>query len=733
MIVKTFMKKQKYDFIIGIPSYNNEKTIGFVRDQVILGLKKYYPKNSALILNVDGGSTDDTRKVFLSIKTPKNIYLESKRYSVISGKGMSLHKVFEYVVQYQSHSSMVVDSDLRSISPEWVKSLLDPIMSKKLDLVTPIYSRDRFDGTITKNLAHPMIAALYNYNVPQPIGGDFGFSTPLAKKFLTKNIWDTDVVKFGIDIFMTTVAVAENFKVGAANLGVKIHDPKDPRGLGPMFVQVSSTIFDLMKEYEGVWKNKTQIKQIPILKTANIISEKAPKVKVDIDALIGEFKKKYKYSRNIYEFILYQEELDQLDQISQQEKNNFYFPIDLWTRLVYDFASEYVHGSIQKKNLLDAFMILYYARVASYILEVKSLSESDLDKYLDKTTNSFIKNRKYLFRRWKGIRPVVEEWFKKNTFYCKDFEDIKKLVRIKNKKQLTIGLCLPAKNEEATIGKVVKTLKPLKDKFKLLDEIILIDSCSEDNTVKIAQKEGIDVFSVNNILPSYQIPTDMWGKGENLWKSIYALNTDIILWVDTDIENIHPRFIYGLVGPMLENDHLGFVKAFYRRPLKVDNKLQPTGGGRVTELTARPLINTFYPDLSQILQPLSGEMAIRRELAEKIPLTTNYALETCMLIDIYTKYGLDVIGQSDLLVRVHRNNPLHVLSKLSFGIMQAVINRLHLHGKVKLLQEPKFQEGRYNFSKMIVIESQRQPIYKIPEYKEKFKNRKPKWKTPKRK
>ncbi len=730
MILKHKIKH--YDLIIGIPSYNNAGTIDFVCQQVTKGLEKYYPDKTALILNVDGGSTDDTRKAFLRVKTSKNIDLESKRYSVISGKGMSLHKVFEYAAKYKPQAAMVVDSDLRSIKPEWIKSLLDPVINKKLDLVTPIYSRDRFDGTITKNLAHPMIAALYNYDIPQPIGGDFGFSACLAKKFLTKNIWDTDVVKFGIDIFMTTVAVAENFKVGATNLGVKIHDPRDPRGLGPMFVQVASTIFDLMKEYEGIWKNKTKMKEIPIIKTTNIKSRKAPQVKVDIDALIGEFKKKYKRVRHVYEFILYQEELDQLDELAGKDKKDFRLPMDLWSRLVYDFASEYIHGSIQRKNLLDAFMILYYARVASYILDVEKLSEGKLDNYLNRLTNSFIKNRPYLFKRWQGIRPVVDEWFKKNTFYHQDYENIKKLVKLKKKKNLTIGLCLPAKNEEETIGKVIKTLKPLKDKFHLLDEMILIDSNSTDKTASIAKDAGIDVYKVDKILPEYQIPLGQWGKGENLWKSLYQLNSDIIIWVDTDIKNIHERFIYGLVGPLLEDDNLGYVKGFYRRPLQVNGDIKPTGGGRVTELTVRPLLNTFYPDLSKVLQPLSGEYAVRRELIERIPFMTNYALETGMLIDIYTKYGLDVIGQSDLKIRIHRNQPLHILSKLSFGIMQAVFNRLHLAGKVKLLQEPKFQEGRYNFDKMIIIESQRPPIYRVTEYKEKFKNRKRKWKLPRK-
>lgn len=324
----------------------------------------------------------------------------------------------------------------------------------------------------------------------------------------------------------------------------------------------------------------------------------------------------------------------------------------------------------------------------------------------------------------------VKEWFKSSTFHYKDFIRIHRLVKKKQQQKLTIGVCIPTKNEEKTIFEIVSKIREeLVEKEPLVDQLIVLDSDSEDNTVKLAKKAGAKVYQVHDILPNVSLPGELpkWGKGENVWKSIYLLETDILVWVDGDIENFSPRFIYGLLGPLLIRPDLGFIKGFYQRPLKIGETLYHEGGGRVTELTVRPLLNTFYPDLSRVIQPLSGEYAIRREMIEKIPICVNYAVETAMLIDIYKKWGVSVIGQVDLKERIHRNSPLRQLSKLSFGIMQVVFNRLDIHKKVRLLREPKWKDGNYNFESMKIIEEQRPSIETISEYKEKFKDRTAKW------
>ncbi len=325
----------------------------------------------------------------------------------------------------------------------------------------------------------------------------------------------------------------------------------------------------------------------------------------------------------------------------------------------------------------------------------------------------------------------VEEWFEKNKFKCKSFSNIKRLVQLKKQKKLKISLCIPTYNEEGTIGKVITTLKSkLMDKYKLLDEIAVIDSSSTDQTREIARKLGVDVYISSDILKSHG---SYRGKGENLWKALYVLKGDIICWVDADIKNIDPRFIYGIVGPLLTNDKIGFVKPFYKRPLKVGDRIQPLGGGRVTELTIRPLFNLFFPRLSGFIQPLSGEGAGRRETLERIPYFTGYGVEAAMLIDLVKKFGLNSIAQIDLLKRVHRNQELSSLSNMAFTIMQVFAKRANTLGKLVLVKKirKKYriierEKEKYLLKTRYIEDVQRPPMITIKQYRKKFK-KDPSW------
>jgi len=280
----------------------------------------------------------------------------------------------------------------------------------------------------------------------------------------------------------------------------------------------------------------------------------------------------------------------------------------------------------------------------------------------------------------------VDRLFSQKSFHSNEFRDFNALLALKKKRALTNSLALPALNEAETIGNVITTLKTaLMDEFPLLDEIVLIDSDSTDDTIEIAQSLGIPTYVHQQILPE-ELETYR-GKGEALWKSLYVTKGDIVVWVDTDITNIHPRFVYGLIGPLLKNESVQYVKGFYARPIKVGDKLQAYGGGRVTELVARPLLNLFYPELSGIIQPLSCEYASRRKALEQIPFFSGYGVETGMLIDILNKFGLGSIAQSDLETRIHHNQPLVNLSKMSFAILQVFIARLESRYGVELLNK----------------------------------------------
>jgi glucosyl-3-phosphoglycerate synthase len=323
-----------------------------------------------------------------------------------------------------------------------------------------------------------------------------------------------------------------------------------------------------------------------------------------------------------------------------------------------------------------------------------------------------------------AISILVDKWFAENTLQADEFADLEDLVARKREQGLTISLALPALNEEATVGKVIRTLKRgLQAQAPLVDEIVMMDSASHDRTREIAGRLGIPVFIHQEVLPRLG---SRQGKGEALWKSLLVTSGDIVVWIDTDIVNIHPRFVYGLIGPLLLDPRIQLVKGFYRRPLRVGERLQAGGGGRVTELTARPLLNLFYPELSGIIQPLSGEYAGRRSALEVLPFFSGYGVETGLLIDVFERYGLSAVAQVDLLERVHHNQPLEALSKMSFAIIQAVIRKME--GRIgrpmldevnKSMKLIRYQAGDYRLEVEEIAERERPPMIEVPEYQEK--------------
>ncbi|HEX6033412.1 MAG TPA: glucosyl-3-phosphoglycerate synthase [Anaerolineales bacterium] len=322
-----------------------------------------------------------------------------------------------------------------------------------------------------------------------------------------------------------------------------------------------------------------------------------------------------------------------------------------------------------------------------------------------------------------AISVLVDKWFAENTFNADEFQDLRYLLRLKRERGLSISLALPALNEEQTVGNVIETIKrPLMDTVPLLDEIVLIDSNSEDHTREIAQSLDVPVYIHQEVLPDYG---SRRGKGEALWKSLYCTQGDIVIWLDTDIVNIHPRFAYGLIGPLLLRPDIQFVKGFYRRPLRVGDKIQAGGGGRVTELTARPLLNLFYPELSGVIQPLSGEYGGTRAALEQFSFFSGYGVEIGLLIDMLDKFGLTAIAQVDLQERIHHNQPLEALSKMSFAIIQAVIHKLEsrygqnfLENVNKTMKLIRYEQDNFMLEIEEIAERDRPPMIELPEYHE---------------
>lgn len=325
---------------------------------------------------------------------------------------------------------------------------------------------------------------------------------------------------------------------------------------------------------------------------------------------------------------------------------------------------------------------------------------------------------------------MVEKWFGENTFHGREFSRIDELVELKRQRGLTISVGLPALNEEATVGNVVRIIKEaLMERYPLVDELVVVDGGSSDRTREIAASFGIPVYQQSEILPQYGVYP---GKGEGLWKSLYVLQGDIVAWMDTDIKNVHPKFIYGIVGPLLRERRLRYVVGYYRRTIRIGGSYYETGGDAVNELCARPLLNMFYPQLSGLIQPASREVASYREVLENIPFFTGYGVEMGHLIDILDYYGLSALGQSDLEERIHREKSLISLGERAYALQKVVMRRVERDHSIRLLDELNTsmkliqqREGRFVLKLQQVGDVERPPMLSIPEYRELRARRRP--------
>ncbi len=400
------------DILVGIASYNNADTIAHVMKAVNAGLAKYYPDKRAIIVNSDGGSEDGTAEVVreahreldhssLMLDAPEiPAHHISIPYPGVSGKGSAFRTIFAKAVELKAKACCVVDADLRSITPEWIDLLVTPVMKEGFDFVAPLYNRHKFDGTITNSIIYPVTRALYGRNLRQPIGGDFGFSGSLAKFYLDQNVWDTHVARFGIDIWMTTEAITNGFKVCQTFLGAKIHDPKDPgESLSDMLVQVVVTLFTLMKKHSKVWKDVGSTTEIPTFGFKYHVGLEP--INVNVERLLGAFRTGVGEQSGVWEKILWTKDLEEVLSLDKQPETEFNFPKDLWTRVIYDYAGAYHDNIMSSDELISSLIPLYLAKTASFIIEVKDTDQAGAEAEIELLCKEFEKNKHYLSDNWK--------------------------------------------------------------------------------------------------------------------------------------------------------------------------------------------------------------------------------------------------------------------------------------------------------------------------------------------
>ena len=381
------------DLVVGIPSFRNARTVASGVSILETGLRSSFPDSSSVVCVSDGGSDDGTPAAAERATPgsgpgdpPERVVLA---YRGLPGKGSALRAVFEVATSLGARACAVVDADLRSITPAWVRDLLSPVVDDACDFVAPLYVRHPHDGTITNSLAYPVTSALYGTRLRQPIGGEFGFSGALAARFARADVWETDVARFGIDIWMTTTALAEGLRVGQSILGTKVHDPRDPaRHAAEMFRQVVGTMFDLAVTHEDRWRQAGAPVTPPTFGADPGIA--AEPVHVSMDLLRRAFEDGRERWDGLWRRILSPEAL------RAAERGDL--PAEPWVLATYDHLAAWASGAADREALLDSLLTLFFARTATFLEGGRSQTEAE--HAIEEVAEAAVALRPHLEERW---------------------------------------------------------------------------------------------------------------------------------------------------------------------------------------------------------------------------------------------------------------------------------------------------------------------------------------------
>jgi hypothetical protein len=399
------------DIVIGIPSFNNAATIGHVVREAQRGLRQYFPEARSVIINSDGGSNDGTPAIVMESVADESGLLQvphalapvqklSTPYLGIPGKGSAIRNVFQLARRLGAKACAVIDADLRSIRPDWVRLLVEPVLEQGYDFVAPNYVRHKFDGTITNSVVYPMSRALYGKRIRQPTGGEFSFSQTMLDRYLAQNVWETDVARFGIDIWLTTEALCSGLRICQVALGAKIHDPKDlSSDLSSMLVQVLGAMFTEMDRNTAVWQKVRG--STPVIVLGGPSEVETEPVKVDAGKMIDSVQLGFKNLFGIWSLVLPPNSLLELRKHAQRPPAEFRLADELWVRVVYDFAVAHHFRTISRDHLLRAFTPLYLGWVASFVMEMETADAAQVEARIETLCLRYEEQKPYLISRWR--------------------------------------------------------------------------------------------------------------------------------------------------------------------------------------------------------------------------------------------------------------------------------------------------------------------------------------------
>lgn len=391
---------QAADLVVGIPSYKEAELISYPTQMASEGLVKYFGDKNSVIINCDNDSPDGTRDAFMSTPTevPK-IYLSTPPGT--RGKGNNFKNLFRKSCELGAGAIVVVDADLKSITPRWIKNLGEPLF-EDFGFVAPLYVRHKYDGTITNNIAYPMTRSIYGRRVRQPIGGDFGFSGELAEVYLKHSDWPPAVSEFGIDIWMTTLAMCHGIPICQSFMGrPKVHKPKDPgESLGPMFSQVVGTIFEIMRQKVEFWKEVKWSKPTAIFGFGLGEMEMPPAVNVNLERLYDKFQTGFEEYDAFWKEILSADMENKLSEIKGMDLSNFEFPAHLWAMILAEFAVAYKDGVYERERIMESLIPLYFGRTCSSVIQLEPMNIQQAEEVIEEQCIVFEQMKPYLLKKW---------------------------------------------------------------------------------------------------------------------------------------------------------------------------------------------------------------------------------------------------------------------------------------------------------------------------------------------
>lgn len=397
------------DLIVGIPSYKNAQTIGHVVETAGDGLSNYFPSLRALIAVVDGSSSDETAQIAATCPLLPSIRRIVTTYQGIPGKGSAVRAIFEMARLLGVKVCIVLEADLVSLSREWIQKLAAPILSGQYAYSVPWYARPLVESAVTDILAYPLTRLLYGVDVRQPMGGDFAVSGALAARLYERDVWETDVARHGVDIWMTTVAINENIRMCQVRLGSKIEDKREvAASVNPTFVQAVGTLFRMMDIYRRRWPGVRDLRAVPFCDDGAGSEPTRLTGAITVEMLCDAFQAGARRHRRLWRTIMVPSHFDKVSDLVSRPRGATHLDAELWARLVFDFAVVYNKGENDPDKVVAGLLPLYYARVAAVLRETGANLDA-VEKAVQAQAQAFAAQKPYLLHRWETFVPWAVE------------------------------------------------------------------------------------------------------------------------------------------------------------------------------------------------------------------------------------------------------------------------------------------------------------------------------------